>query len=217
MHDPIETERAQLARLKESAQALSLAAERGEFRFTSYPSTLGSFDEIASAMAEIEIEPLHPWTAGGARAALAEIRPTWTTSITGIGGGIEACEIQLDGSAWIWISESLADGQGWQCCLYLDDDHEGYYLTGYEAYPRTIAGLRETVDGLIAVRDQVAATYEALFGLEPGTGVALVLVEGGVLVGTIVATDARSVTVETSKGARKTRGLVEIRAAQVIG
>lgn len=139
--------------------------------------------------------PNPQWDHRTAREALADSGNGWDfgglpMSTVHIGGGIEALQIDLDGEPFIWITESLADGQGWQACLYLGADHDGYYLTGYDAYPKDAEQLRQTVADLIAARDRAAAAFDALSGLAEGTGVALVLHGGGVQTGTLVGPDS---------------------------
>lgn len=188
-----------------------------------YPPFLPSFDEAASAFQSMRLKPR--WDERGAHLALTQDVNGWDfgglpISYASAAPGIPVLQIDLDGEAFIWVSENLAGGDGWQCCLYLGGDHEGFYLTGHEEYPTEPEQLRQTVADLIAVRDETAAVYDALFGLNDGDGVHLVLREGGVLTGTICtdSNDARRgwVTVETSRGARKTRTLTEIRKVQAI-
>ena len=101
-----------------------------------------------------------------------------------IGSG-DACRIDLAGDAWIWVTEDMGGDDGWQCCLYFEPDHEGFYLDG--PFPTTPEGLLETVAALITAR----GVWETLNGLRDGTGVSLVLKGGGVETGTLTRVDYR--------------------------
>lgn len=186
-----------------------------------YPAWMPSFDEAEADIARMTMR--EDWTAERAaeilRATTCVRLSTHGGGLTDIGGGILAASVELDGEAWIWVSENLANGIGWQACLYLGQDHEGYYLPG--PMPRTAEDLRRTVAALIVARDQAADAYEALFGLDEGTGVAFVLKEGGAVIGTLLhdQNDARRGWVTIARDGRQTRTflLTDIRKVQVIG
>lgn len=153
-----------------------------------YPSYLPSFDEFVLDVDRMEVRNMHTPAAAEAilRVDTALVDAASIAGLEYIGSG-DALRINLDGEAWIWITEDMGGEAAWQPCLYLDSQHGGYYLS--TPYPTNAAELRAHVAGLLAARDQAAAVYDALFGLENGTGVALVLKDGGVETGTLTRFD----------------------------
>lgn len=190
-----------------------------------YPRWMPSFDEAVA-----DIVKMHPAPIRDGHSALAILRQPYPGNLSTdrlcieFIGCADACRVDLDGEAWIWITEDLGGHEGaWQCCLYLGADHDGYYLP--DAGPMGPEALRETVSALIVARDQAAAVFDALFGLSAGTGVSLVLKGGGVVTGTLQVDRSREITlnagqyVTVAQDGRQTRtlALTDIRTAAVIG
>lgn len=214
---------AELEAFKDAARRLSnrWAIIEDPHAVDGYPSWMPSFDEAEAAIAKMT--PHRRWTDRTAHLALTADVNGWDfgglpISYAHAGGGIDCLQIDLDGEAFIWVSESLADGKGWQCCLYLGGDHEGYYLTGYTEYPTDAEQLRQTVADLIAARDLVASVHDALFGLAAGAGLILVLKGGGAVVGTLQTAFRGAHWVTVAQDGRQTRtlALTDIAKVQVI-
>jgi hypothetical protein len=164
-----------------------------------YPPFLPSFDEADAA-----ISRMYAAERFTARNAL-DVLQSWSENANGFElpaetelishcPGMYVVHVPLGGEAFLWIGDDMSgEDAGWQCCLYLGSDHEGYYLPD-AAYPSTAEALVETVEALVAARDLAASIHEEMFSIDARTGVLLVMKGGGVVSGTLHASHPRPLT-----------------------